>query len=111
RMNAIRNKHEAFQRTFNIHFIPCSNNHIIAYLKQNFEKTDRFIVVVNMDWENQQGGKLDLTAKALGLGHTGSIRLVDQLADIPKEYQWDDKNPYLRLNPHICPAHIFQIIN
>jgi starch synthase (maltosyl-transferring) len=111
RVNAIRNEHEAFQRTFNVHFIPCSNSQIIAYLKQNFEKTDRFIVVVNMDWENQQVGTLDLTPEALGLGHAGTLRLVDQFADAPKEYLWHDKNPYLELNPQKCPAHIFQIID
>ena len=110
-MNAIRNKHEAFQRTFNVHFIPCSNSHIIAYLKQNFEKTDRFIVVVNMDWENQQGGKLDLTAKTLDLDYTGTLCLVDQFADTHKEYLWDDKEPYLELDPQTCPACILQIVD
>ena len=64
-----------------------------------------------MDWENQQGGRLDLTAKALDLGHTGTLRLVDHFADTPKEYLWDDKKPYLELNPQTCPAHIFQIID
>ena len=66
-------------------------------MKQNFEKTDRFIVVVNMDWDNQQGGKLDLTPEALDLGHIGNLRLVDQFADTPKEYLWDEKKPYLRM--------------
>ncbi|MGZ0656595.1 alpha-1,4-glucan--maltose-1-phosphate maltosyltransferase [Coraliomargarita sp. W4R53] len=111
RVNAIRNDHEAFQRTFNVSFIPCSNSHIIAYLKQNFEKTDRFIVVVNMDWENKQVGTLDLTPEALGLNQGGSLRLVDQFAAAPKEYLWQGSSPYLELNPHDCPAHIFQIID
>ncbi len=110
RVNAIRNHHEAFQRTFNVQFIPCTNNHIIAYLKQNFEKTDRFIVVVNMDWENKQVGSLDLSPERLGLAHEGSLRLVDQFAEAPKEYFWHDLHPYLELNPHTCPAHIFQIL-
>ena len=111
RVNAIRNHHEAFQRTFNVHFIPCSNSHIIAYLKQNFEKTDRFIVVVNMDWENKQVGTLDLSSEELGLAHEGTLRLVDQFAEAPKGYTWHDSTPYLELNPHTCPAHIFQIVD
>lgn len=111
RVNAIRNNHEAFQRTFNVQFIPCSNSHIIAYLKQNFEKTDRFIVVVNMDWENKQVGTLDLTPADLGLNQGGSLRLVDQFADAPTEYNWHGTSPYLELSPHTCPAHIFQIID
>jgi hypothetical protein len=64
-----------------------------------------------MDWENQQVGTLDLTPEALGLGHAGTLRLVDQFANTQKEYLWDDKKPYLELNPKNCPAHIFQIID
>ena len=44
-------------------------------MKQNFDKTDRFIVVVNMDWENKQVGTLDLSPGHLGLAHEGSLRL------------------------------------
>ena len=110
RVNALRNQHEAFQRTFNVLFIPCNNSHIIAYLKQNFDKTDRFIVVVNMDWENKQVGTLDLSPEHLGLAHEGSLRLVDQFAWSPKEYHWKGTNPYLELDPKNNPAHIFQII-
>lgn len=111
RVNALRTHHEAFQRTFNVHFIPCSNTHIIAYLKQNFDKTDRFIVVVNMDWENKQVGTLDLSPEILGLAHQGWLRVVDQFAEAPREYLWHGSAPYLELNPHTCPAHIFQIID
>lgn len=111
RVNAIRNNHEAFQRTFNVDFIPCTNSHIIAYLKQNFEKTDRFIIVVNMDWKNKQVGTLDLSPEQLGLAHEGPLRLVDQFADVPKEYIWNHSTPYLELDPNIGPAHIFQIID
>ena len=110
RVNALRNQHEAFQRTFNVLFIPCNNSHIIAYLKQNFDKTDRFIIVVNMDWENKQVGTLDLSPEHLGLAHEGSLRLVDQFAHAPKEYLWKGTNPYLELDPKKSPAHIFQII-
>jgi starch synthase (maltosyl-transferring) len=111
RVNALRNQHEAFQRTFNVHFIPCSNSHIIAYLKQNFDKTDRFIVVVNMDWEHQQVGTLDLSPEVLGLAHERQLRVVDQFAEVPREYLWHGTAPYLELNPRTCPAHIFQIVN
>jgi starch synthase (maltosyl-transferring) len=111
RVNEIRNNHEAFQRTCNIQFIDCSNTHIIAYLKQNFDKTDRFIVVVNMDWEHKQVGTLDLTPEALGLNHLGSLRLLDQFPEQHQEYIWHDKTPYLELNPQTRPAHIFQILD
>jgi starch synthase (maltosyl-transferring) len=110
RVNAIRNQHEAFQRTFNVHFIPGTNSHIIAYLKQNFDKTDRFIVVVNMDWENKQVATLNLPVEALGLGHAGSLRLVDRLSPVPKDFFWEGASAYIELDPRVSPAHIFQII-
>lgn len=111
RVNAIRNQHECFQRTFNVSFIPCNNSHIIAYLKQNFEKTDRFIVIVNMDWENKQVGTLDLSLEALSLGHGASLKLVDRLAPVPKDYIWQGGSAYIELDPKASPAHILQIVD
>lgn len=110
RVNALRNEHEAFQRTFNVQFIPCNNSHIIAYLKQNFDKTDRFIVAVNMDWENKQVGTLDLSKESLGLAHGGALRLLDHFAEPNREYHWEGMYPYLELDPKIAPVHIFQIL-
>lgn len=103
-INAIRNQHPAFQRTFNVQFIPCSNSNIIAYLKENFDKSDRFIVVVNMDWENKQAGTLELPFG------DGQLRLIDRLTDHNEEYTWQGNSAYIELNPKKCPAHILQIV-
>ncbi|MGJ8651090.1 MAG: alpha-1,4-glucan--maltose-1-phosphate maltosyltransferase [Opitutaceae bacterium] len=103
-INAIRNQHPAFQRTFNVQFIPCSNPHIIAYLKENFDKSDRFIVVVNMDWSNKQAGTLELP-----LGD-GQVRLIDRLTDHKQEYVWQGDSAYIDLDPKKSPAHILQIV-
>jgi len=110
RINWIRNSHSAFQRTFNVQFIPCSNTHIIAYLKQNFDHTDRFIVVVNMDWEHKQVGTLELPMEELKLASDGQLRLRDLFSDDQKEYTWQGPTAYLELSPNANQAHILEII-
>ncbi len=110
RVNALRNEHQAFQRTFNVQFIDCNNSHIIAYLKQNFDRTSRFIIVVNMDWERKQVGTLNLSPKSLGLNRDGGLRLLDHFTETPREYYWEGMDPYLELDPQVSPAHIFQIL-
>lgn len=110
RINRVRNTHSAFQRTFNIEFIPCSNSHIIAYLKQNFDHSDRFIVVVNMDWNNKQGGTLQLPVESLGLSGHQQLRLRDHFAPSPTEYNWQGHSAYVELDPKGTQAHIFEII-
>ncbi len=110
RINRIRNTHPAFQRTFNIQFIPCTNSHIIAYLKQNFDHSDRFIVVVNMDWEHRQVGTLQLPVEELGLAHGQHLKLRDLFAEEPNEYVWHGSSAYLDLSPNARQAHVLQII-
>jgi starch synthase (maltosyl-transferring) len=110
RINYIRNTHTAFQRTFNVEFIPCSNSHIIAYLKQNFDHSDRFIVVVNMDWANKQSGTLQLPIDSLGISGHQQLRLRDHFAATPTEYNWQGDTAYIELDPKGTLAHIFQIL-
>ncbi|HAV14026.1 MAG TPA: alpha-1,4-glucan--maltose-1-phosphate maltosyltransferase [Opitutae bacterium] len=108
-INGMRNTHPAFQRTFNIRFIPCSNSNFIAYIKENFDKSDRFIVIVNMDWFNKQVGTLNLPMAELGLPENGTLVLRDHF-DSQKEYIWNGNSPYLELDPNKRVAHIFQIV-
>ena len=60
-----------------------------------------------MDWENQQGGKLDLTPEALGLGHTGSLLVINATPRI----SLGREEALLGAQPTNLPAHIFQIID
>jgi starch synthase (maltosyl-transferring) len=110
RMNALRNAHPAFQRTFNVSFIDCSNDRILAFLKQNFDRSDRFLVVVNMDWAHKQVGTLDLSPAQLELGDHLPLHLVDRLPASPRDYLWESASPYVELDPAISPAHVFQIV-
>lgn len=109
RINRIRNTHPAFQRTFNIQFIRCENSNFIAYLKQNFDRTDQFIVVVNMDWNAAQETNLLVPLESLGLGPDAEYVVQDLLDPAQPEYRWRGRRNYVRLNPMRSPAHIFQV--
>ena len=109
RINRIRNQHPAFQRTFNIQFIPCDNPNFIAYLKQNFERTDQFIVVVNMDWHAAQETFLKLPLESMGFGSDAEFVVQDLFDPAEPSYRWRGTKNYVRLDPAKTPVHIFQV--
>jgi starch synthase (maltosyl-transferring) len=110
RMNGIRNEHPAFQRTFNVSFIPTDNPHLIAYIKQNFDRTDQFIVVVNMDWQNKQCGTLKVPMAILGLPPDSHYRVKDLFDPRGVEYLWHGSSSYVEIRPSKSPAHIFHVL-
>ena len=110
RINRIRNEHPAFQRTFNISFIPTDNPHLIAYIKQDFHRSDQFIVVVNMDWHNRQSGTLQVPVAVLGLWPKSDYRVRDLLDPSGAEYRWNGSANYVEINPAKSPAHIFHVL-
>ena len=110
RINSLRNAHEAFQRTQNIEFLNCSNPNILVYLKQNFEKTDRFVVVVNMDWNERQTGTIVLDDPNLDLLTYGPVTVADRLSLDEASYEWTGPEAYVDLDPKKQVAHIFQIL-
>lgn len=109
RLNRIRNSHRAFQRTFNLHFIPCENSHFIAYLKQDFNRTDQFIVIVNMDWERVQETVLTVPLSTLGFGSDAEYIVQDLFDPGLPEYRWRGARNYVKLDPRRSPAHIFHV--
>ena len=110
RINRIRNEHPAFQRTFNIKFIATDNAHLIAYIKQNFNRTDQFIVVVNMDWNTRHYGTLQVPAEVLGFPVESKYRIKDLLDPDGREYVWRGGANYVDVTPAKSPAHIFQVL-
>ncbi len=109
RLNRIRREHAAFQRTFNLTFIPCDNPHFIAYLKQDFGRIDQCIVVVNMDWEHAQEGTIDVPLEKLGFGSDAEYTVQDLFDPARPEYRWRGARNYIRLDPAVSPAHVFSL--
>ena len=109
RVNEIRNSHPALQTTFNLVFADSDNPHFLCYLKQNWDRSDQILVVVNMDWEHTQSGFIDLPLEQMGIGEHDSFTVRDLYDPFQAEYTWQGANNYIELNPHFRPAHIFKV--
>ena len=109
RINAIRNNHPALQRTFNLFFADSDNSHFLCYLKQTYDCSDQILVVVNMDWENTQSGFINLPLDHLGLGEYDGFTVRDLYDPYEAEYTWQGSRNFIKINPHVRPAHIFKI--
>lgn len=109
RINKIRRDHPAFQRTGNIRFIPCTNDQIIAFIKEDFSKTDRWIIVINMDWHQRQVGSLQLPSSLFNPSKR-SVDLVDFFSPQKASYTWNSQTAYVELDPQNTCAHLLQIV-
>lgn len=110
RVNAIRRNHAAFQRTFNIEFCECDNPAVLAFVKQSFDRRSQFLVVVNMDWQWVQMGGIDLPMQFLGFAPDRTFRVKDLFDPREPVYNWQGKRNFVKIDPLVSPAHIFQIL-
>ena len=109
RINGIRNHHPALQRTFNLFFADSDNPNLLCYLKQNWDRSDQILIVVNMDWEQTHSGFIHLPLNHLGLGEHDSFTVRDLYNPYETEYTWQGSRNFVKINPHQRPAHIFQV--
>ena len=65
------------------------------------------IVVVNLDYHYTQSGWVEVTLEKLGLDYQESYQMHDLLDDA--RYIWRGSRNYVKLNPSVCPAHVFRV--
>lgn len=106
-VNKIRRKNPAFLQTNNIQFVPTDNAALLAYVKYTDDRSNLVLCVVNLDPRNAQSGWLNLPLGVLGLDDASPYLVKDMLAD--GRYLWRGERNYVRLEPWVCPAHIFHI--
>ncbi|MBC2604153.1 alpha-1,4-glucan--maltose-1-phosphate maltosyltransferase [Puniceicoccus vermicola] len=114
RINHIRRDHAALQRTFNIRFVETDNPQLIAFIKHDPSGLDIILTVVNLDPYNEQSGWIVLPLEEYGVDSTHPFLVQDLLpepdGDMPRaNYLWNGPRNFIKLNPHVCPAHIFRI--
>jgi starch synthase (maltosyl-transferring) len=105
RVNQIRRDNSALQFMRNIHFHEVDNPQIIAYSKRDGDNA--VLVVVNLDPHNEQSGWLSVDPKVFDRRGDRPFQVHDLLGG--ERYLWEGDRHFVRLNPHILPAHIFQI--
>jgi len=107
-LNRIRREHVALQRLRNLHLHGADNAQILTYSKQvvTDDATDTILVVVNLNPFNVGEATLALDMPALGVDWGAQLEVTDQLTG--ESYTFGQYN-YVRLDPHVEPAHIFVV--
>ena len=108
-LNKIRRDHVSLQRLRNLRLHNADNPQIITFSKQVVRAdgtTDTILVVINLNPFNVGEATLSLDMPALGLDWLDHIEVADQLSGA--RYTWGQYS-YVRLDPHVEPAHIFVV--
>jgi starch synthase (maltosyl-transferring) len=104
-INRIRRENPALQQNQTLRFHPTDNEQIVCFSKTSGENV--VITIANVDPHNEQAGWIDIDLVAIGLETGKPFQVHDLLRDA--RYTWQGPQNYVRLNPHVMPAHIFRI--
>ncbi|HVX44483.1 MAG TPA: alpha-1,4-glucan--maltose-1-phosphate maltosyltransferase [Mycobacteriales bacterium] len=104
RLNDIRRAHPALQQMRDLRFHPIDNDALLAFSKRTGE--DLVLVIVSLDPHGIREATTALDMPALGLEWDAKFTVHDQITGA--SYEWGQSN-YVRLDPHVEPAHIFVV--
>lgn len=117
-LNRLRRAHPALQRLRNLRFHTADQPELICFSKRvpasghpshtagGDRGDDVVLVVVNLDPHEARDATVWLDMPELGLDWTDEVLVYDELSG--QSYRWRQAN-YVRLDPHVEPAHIFRI--
>jgi starch synthase (maltosyl-transferring) len=108
-LNAIRRENPPLQDTRNLRFFNTDNPQIICYGKGADDGSKPLVMVVNLDPHHAQSGWVNLRLEELGLSPQGgaAFEVHDLLTNA--RYTWQGDWNFVRLDPHVCPAHVFRV--
>jgi starch synthase (maltosyl-transferring) len=107
RVNRIRRENAALQHMRNITFHDIDDPHLLAFSKSHGENL--VLVVVNLDPYHEHDGWLHLPLETLDIPGDRPYELYDMLGG--ERYYWSGAHNYVKLSPHVTPAHIFRVYN
>lgn len=107
RVNRIRRENAAFHRDENLVFHHVDNEELIAYSKRSVDGENVTLTVVNLSPHYIHSGWVHLDLGSLGLQADKPFQVMDLLTDA--YYTWEGPRNYVRLDPHVLPAHIFLV--
>ncbi len=106
-VNASRRRHKALRTMRTIRFHGSANDQLLVYSKTDGTPGgDVVLLVVNLDPWSPQAGHLDLDLAAVGLPE-GPVTAHDELTGTT--YTWDDRFPWVRLDPAYQAAHLLHL--
>jgi starch synthase (maltosyl-transferring) len=104
-VNRIRHENPALQQNATLRFHPTDNEQILCYSKTAGENA--IIVVASLDPHTTHSGWIDLDLEALHLDTGRPFQVHDLLSGA--RHTWHSARNFVKLNPHVVPAHIFRI--
>nr|VFK42499.1 MAG: starch synthase (maltosyl-transferring) [Candidatus Kentron sp. TC] len=113
KLNWIRGAHPSLQEYDNLEFYPADSEYILAYGKTmedeaNLnERKDIIVVTVNIDPRHTHEAHVSLPIDKFGIRPEEAYEVHDLLTDA--RYQWRGETNWVRLDPHVEPAHVFHI--
>jgi starch synthase (maltosyl-transferring) len=105
--NRIRHAHPALQQDRTLRFHEVDNDQLLVYSKRDGSGDDVVLVVVNLDPHWQQSGHTWLDLGELGIPEDSEFQVHDLFGG--GTFLWHGRRNYVELNPHVTPAHIFQV--
>jgi len=107
-LNKIRKANVALQEYDNLQFHHADNPHIICYSKVSADRSNRLVVVVNLDPHHRHNSFVYLPLARFGLEPNAGFTVHDLLTG--SFYRWQGERNYVELDPAL-PAHVFRIGN
>ena len=106
RINEIRQKHPALAQLTNLQFHQADKENVIIFSK-TARGHDPILTVVNLNPFHWEEATISLDLEALGLSHDQAFEVHDLISETT--FVWHGPHNYVRLDPHVEPAHIFRI--
>ncbi len=108
-VNRARRENPALQHNRNLWFNATNNDNLLCYSKHTDDLADIVLVIVNLDPFAAQSGTVNAPLRAWGFDDSQPFRVRDLLSGA--EYEWRGEWNWVRLDPTVCPAHVFRIVD
>jgi starch synthase (maltosyl-transferring) len=106
-LNKIRRENAALQTTWNISVGNADNQQLLCYAKWNDDRSNRLIMVVNLDPHHTQGGWVQVPLRDLRISDQQQYTVHDLFTG--HRYTWQGEWNFVELRPHEMPVHVFRI--
>jgi len=107
RINQIRRDNPALHLYDNLRFMSSDNQQVLAYSKATPDASNVIMCVVNLDPFWAQSTWLDVPVHDWGIVGDQPYVVHDLLTD--QRYTWRGSSNWVRLDPHVQPAHVFSV--
>jgi starch synthase (maltosyl-transferring) len=106
-VNRIRRDNPALQQNDTLRFHRSDNDEILCFSKSTPDGSDVIVTIVSLDPYNTQSGWVELDIGSLHLDPGRPFQVHDLLSGA--RFAWNAGRNFVKLNPHVVPAHVFRI--